>query len=375
MDSASARPVHHHVFLERRGGAAKVARTLAAVRASGRQVSLSFEAAEPGEPFPVPSFACAPTDLAGLAPKDALVHVHATADWIALLAGFAAAPRPFLITAHDCSLVTGGCVYPVTCPKHASGCPDPCPRDYPDSARTLARKRELVAAARPLLVSPSSWLAGMLRTNWPDIPARVIPNGVDVPAALADKAKAREKLGIVPGARAALFLAHGGAQAAYKGGGRIEAIFQALSALVPGLLCVLAGGSENARRDGLLTLPYVEGQLLATVLRACDVLIYPSLADNHPLVILEAMAHALPVAAYAVGGVPEQVLPGRTGLLAPPGDEAWLVRSAAQVLIDTALARSLGAAARDRAEKHFTAGRMARDYEKAYERVERGEKA
>jgi glycosyltransferase involved in cell wall biosynthesis len=375
MADASARPVHHHLFLERRGGAAKVAWTLAASQAAGRRVSLSFEAAEPGEPFPGQAFACEPAGLAVLAPPDALVHVHATSDWNSLLKGFAATPRPLVITVHDCSLVTGGCVYPVTCPKHAQACPGPCPRDYPDSAANLAQKRELVAAARPLLVSPSSWLAGMLRASWPGLAARVIPNGVDVPAVLPDKAQARAKLGVAPGARAALFLAHGGTQAAYKGGGRAEALFQALSERVHGLLGVVAGGGETARREGLLTLPYVEGELLSTLLRACDALIYPSLADNHPLVILEAMAHALPVAAYKVGGVPEQVLPGRTGLLAPPGDEAGLVREAARCLNDPLLARSLGLAARDRAEAHFTAGRMARDYEKAYERAERGGRA
>jgi glycosyltransferase involved in cell wall biosynthesis len=366
--------VHHHVLLERRGGAAGVARALARLQGVERPVSLSFEAAEPAAPdsggsVSLDTFLCPPQKLAALAPPGRVVHVHATTDWAGLLSGFLDAPRPLVITAHDCALVTGGCVYPMDCPKHEPGCPDPCPRDYPDTRRTRAMRHALVRDVRPALISPSSWLAGLLRREWPDLPVKVVPNGVEVPEHLVEKSSARAKLAIAPEARVALFLAHGGTRAAYKGGARFEALLARMASLVPGTLGIVAGGDETARRGDMLFLPYLEGEMLSTVLSACDVLVYPSLADNHPLIVLEAMAHGLPVASYAVGGIVEQVLDGVTGSLVVPRDEEGLAAAAAAMLADRALARTMGENGRQRAVRHFTAQRMAADYARVYARL------
>ncbi|MBI4806682.1 MAG: glycosyltransferase [Desulfovibrio sp.] len=365
--------VHHHVLLERRGGTAKVARMLAASPGSGAGTSLSFEIPESGVfADTLRSFQCDPGDLAALAPAGSVVHVHATRDWQALLAGFRATPGtpgPLIVTAHDCTLITGGCVYPVFCDQHQFGCPDPCPRAYPDSRRARSLIHEAVSSLRPVLVSPSSWLARLLRHEWPDIPVKVIPNGIDAPPQLADKSQSRSRLGISPAAKVVLFLAHGGTKAAYKGGDRFEALFARVAAKVPGALCLLAGGEESLRGEGVMRLPYVDGELLSTVLRAADVLVYPSQADNHPLVVLEAMGHALPVAAYGVGGIPEQIENGVCGRLVPVNDEEGLAEAAAGILSDARLAKVLGENARSRALKHFSAGRMALDYAKLYARL------
>jgi len=362
--------VHHHVLLERRGGAAKVARILAAGSRSGKHASLSFEIAEPGGAVDAQrSFQCEPGGLAVSAPAGSVVHVHATRDWQALLSGFRAAPRPLIVTAHDCTLITGGCVYPVFCDQHQLGCPDPCPRVYPNSRQTRSRIHEALSLVRPLLVSPSTWLARLLRQEWPDILLKVIPNGVDAPVHLAGKAQARSRLGISPAAKVVLFLAHGGTKAAYKGGDRFEALSARVSGKVPGTLSLLVGGAEPGRGEGVMLLPYVEGELLSTVLRASDVLVYPSKADNHPLVVLEAMAHGLPVAAYGVGGIPEQIEDGVSGRLVPVNDEEGLAEAAAGILSNARDARILGENARNKALRHFSSERMALDYAKLYARM------
>lgn len=363
--------VHHHVLLQWRGGAAKVARAL--VGAQGGEARLSFEVEERGALADGPAGEFRePGSLAQAIAAGDLAHVHATRDWAALLGGFASKPRPLVITAHDCSLVTGGCVYPLGCPHHARDCREPCPRGYPSSAAVRALKRSLVRAASPVLVSPSSWLAGMLRREWPDLAVKVIPNGVEIPPGRPDKVQARSRLGIAPQARVALFLAHGGVRAAYKGGDRFEALVARMAALVPGFLGIVAGGDEAKRDEAALYLPYVEADVLAGLFEAADVLVYPSLADNHPLVILEAMARGLPVAAYAVGGVVEQVVEGETGLLAPALDEQALARSAARILSGAALARAMGVKARDRTQRLFSPGRMAAAYALAYRALKKG---
>ena len=71
--------------------------------------------------------------------------------------------------------------------------------------------------------------------------------------------------------------------------------------------------------------------------------------EGFGLVYLEAGAHGLPVIAHDIGGVPEAVLDGETGLLVPPGDTAALTAAFARLLNDPALRRRLGEAGRARA--------------------------
>jgi phosphatidylinositol alpha-1,6-mannosyltransferase len=74
--------------------------------------------------------------------------------------------------------------------------------------------------------------------------------------------------------------------------------------------------------------------------------------EGFGLVYLEAGAHGLPVVAHAIGGVPEAVTDGETGLLVAPGDSAALTAAFARLLADPALRHRLGEAGRVRARIH-----------------------
>jgi glycosyltransferase involved in cell wall biosynthesis len=74
--------------------------------------------------------------------------------------------------------------------------------------------------------------------------------------------------------------------------------------------------------------------------------------------VLEAMAHAKPVVATAVGGTPEAVVDGKTGLLVPPHDVPALQSAVARLLDDERLCSSLGHAGRKRVEEHFRSTAM-----------------
>ena len=69
--------------------------------------------------------------------------------------------------------------------------------------------------------------------------------------------------------------------------------------------------------------------------------------------VLEAMAAGLPVVASAVGGIPELVVDGETGLLVPPGDPDALADALGKLITDPELRQRLGAAGRARAEACF----------------------
>jgi len=79
---------------------------------------------------------------------------------------------------------------------------------------------------------------------------------------------------------------------------------------------------------------------------ALDGFVVPSIYEGMPYVVLEAMIVGLPLVATAVGGIPEVVEDGVTGLLVPPRDPAALADAIARLLEDPARASALGAAAR-----------------------------
>ena len=92
---------------------------------------------------------------------------------------------------------------------------------------------------------------------------------------------------------------------------------------------------------------------VAAQLAQSDVFVLASRSEGMPLSVLEAMAAGLPVVATAVGGVPELVVSGETGLLVPPGDIDALAAALRTVLSDAQLRRAMGDAGRARAQQLF----------------------
>ncbi len=92
---------------------------------------------------------------------------------------------------------------------------------------------------------------------------------------------------------------------------------------------------------------------VAPFLREMDVYAQSSIAEGMSNSILEAMAAALPVVATGVGGTPEVVVHGETGLLVPPGDPGALAEALGALLANPEMAVAFGRAGRARAEARF----------------------
>ena len=148
--------------------------------------------------------------------------------------------------------------------------------------------------------------------------------------------------------------------------GRLEAekgvfdLLEAVSALrpaVPDVRLILAGEGERAavRRqaenlgiaDAVLFTGWVGPSGKRALFESAAVFARPSYDEAMPFALLEAMAAGVPAVATPVGGVPEVLADGVSGLLAAPGDTATLQRLLRKLLLDRTLAARLGAAARE----------------------------
>lgn len=92
---------------------------------------------------------------------------------------------------------------------------------------------------------------------------------------------------------------------------------------------------------------------VGNLLHAVEVFVLPSLWEGLPLALVLAMGAGVPVVSTRVGGVPEIVDDGRTGLLVPPGDAAELGHALARLIGDPARARVLAEAARTEVRPKF----------------------
>jgi glycosyltransferase involved in cell wall biosynthesis len=283
---------------------------------------------------------------------------------------------PLVLTLHDMWLMTGHVAHSFDCERWRTGCGDcpyldayvALPRDR--SAWNWRRKRALYERSRLHVATPSQWLhervgASMLTAGLAE--SRVIPNGVDLERfSPGSQAEARRRVGLPEDARVLLFAANSTKSNEFKDFPVLEQALQALEDVI----AVSVGEAGPARRIGSNELRMVPPQAeLTDWYRAADLYVHPARADTFPTTVLEAMACGLPVVASDVGGIPEQVSQGETGLLVPVGDAKAMASAIDDLLGGEARRREFANAARRRAEQHFDARRMVDAYLDWYERL------
>lgn len=106
---------------------------------------------------------------------------------------------------------------------------------------------------------------------------------------------------------------------------------------------------------------------VAGLLPLMEIFVLPSLYEGFGIAILEAMAAGRPVVATAVGGIPEVVVHGETGLLVPPGDPVALADALHELLANPERARELGVRGRERAHKKFRIDAIVKRHEDLYD--------
>ncbi|MGB3904933.1 MAG: glycosyltransferase family 4 protein [Anaerolineae bacterium] len=212
----------------------------------------------------------------------------------------------------------------------------------------------------------------------------VIHNGVDLAEfdpSLIDGASFRTELG-VPNDTPLVGIV--GRIRPWKGQQYFLAAASEVARLVPAARFLVVGGTIfPAKEDYLRQLRRLAGDYgipdrvtftghrrdVPEVLAALDILVHCSDAEPFARVVIEAMAMAKPIVAFADGGTPEAVLDRDTGLLVPPGDVAALAAGIEHLLLNEPLRHAMGEKGRSRVEAMFTAEQMTRKVEKVYEEL------
>ena len=261
-----------------------------------------------------------------------LVHVHdissAMSSWSVKRL---AQQMPVLWTQHDCSTFTGGCINPLDCTKYRTGC-GRCPQhgqwpldsrfDYSRLKRSL--NQQTLEISQLTLATPSRWLQKwVLDSGHVQSVPLLLRNGIDTNIFSYVTRTVKE----IP----VIVLAAASLSSPYKG---VPDAIKSLTILSKhrNYELIVIGDADESVKCCFQGLPVTftghinDQNILARYYHQADLLLMPSLGDNQPLQLLEAMACGLPTVAYATGGIPELLGNNERGWLVPTGDSHALAQ-------------------------------------------------
>lgn len=217
---------------------------------------------------------------------------------------------------------------------------------------SFQRMRRVYGRAVVRFISPSVFLADAMAAGGWGVPCDVVPNAVPVAGEWrgGDYVLFAGRLSHEKGVSTLLEAAgRAGVRAIVAGEGPLEVELRARF-----------GRTEFLGRvDGETVQRLIEGSLACAVPSTCY--------ENAPMSVLEPMASGAPVVASAIGGIPELIEDGESGLLVRPGDVEDLARALARLRDDRSLARRLGLAARESVSAHFSPEQHVRSLLQTYE--------
>ncbi|HGX93913.1 MAG TPA: glycosyltransferase [Candidatus Tenderia sp.] len=299
------------------------------------------------------------------------------------------AMKPTVWTLHDMWALTGHCAYAYDCERWKTGC-SACPllrgsgrQIVEPSATWLDRtfsiwraKKRLYQRTKVHIVTPSYWLRDLVEESILShaLSIQCIPNGVDLDTFVPiEQHLARYTLGLPTNGRVVLFVAEKVAAKRKGATYLLEALSRLPDAASIILLTMGAGdvlSQKPLHRFRLRNVGRLYDERLQSVLySAADLFVFPSLADNQPLVLIESLACGTPIVAFDTGGVSEMVRPGETGYLARSRDVDDLAHGIHTLLTHDDLRAKMRRRCREIAEKEYSLSLQADRYLALYEQV------
>jgi glycosyltransferase involved in cell wall biosynthesis len=308
-----------------------------------------------------------------------LIHLHwLTAGFLRLetLNELSKLNKPLLWTLHDSWAFTGGCHVPFECTRYQEKC-GACPvlgssteRDL--SRRVWERKRKAWKNLALTIVTPSRWLADCARSSslFRDVRVETIPNGLDLKVFKpVDKRRARELLCLPQDKKLVLFGGAGINLQANKGFCLLMSALQPLAATEwqkqTELVVFGLSGPDKEQTSGFKEnyLGWLQDEdSLVAAYSAADLFVAPSLLENFPNTVLEAMACGTPCVAFNQGGMAELVDHKRSGYLARAYEVDDLMRGIRQLLEDDELRSEMARNARQKVEENFAMDMVCKTY-------------
>ena len=284
--------------------------------------------------------------------------------------------KPLVWTFHDMWGFTGGCNYSEDCDRYTVSCGN-CPqlgsnRDYDLSRWVWQRKAKAWKNLNLAIVTPSNWMAELARASslFKEGRVEVIPNGLNLEKYQPfDRATARTLLKLPQDKQLVMFGAVSATSDRRKGFHLLQPALQSLSqsGWHDKIELVVFGSSRPSNPPELGFNSRYLGRLgddisLALVYAAADVFVAPSVQDNLPNTIMEAIACGTPCVAFKIGGMPDLIEHQQNGYLAPAYEIEELGRGIAWVLENKERHQKLCDRAREKAKQEFSQTLMARRY-------------
>ncbi|OGN00908.1 MAG: hypothetical protein A3B91_01250 [Candidatus Yanofskybacteria bacterium RIFCSPHIGHO2_02_FULL_41_29] len=282
--------------------------------------------------------------------------------------------KPTVWTLHDMWALTAHCAYTMDGPVsngffQCSDLDSYPPIGWHNEKYLEWKKRRVYSRSNFHIVVPSRWLLGKVKqTVLAEKPASVIYNGIDVNIFNPkSQQKIREELGLPKDKFIILFASKGGLDQQRKGYDFVQSVSQSLKDN-PNVLSLIIGGDQTVKTSNLIKTGYIgDESLLARYFSAADIFLFPSTADNCPLVVLEALACGLPVVSFATGGIPELVEHQKTGYIARYKDSEDLTAGVRWMLtLSPAERDAMRESAVSKILSGFTLDHMTRQYLELY---------
>jgi len=317
---------------------------------------------------------------AGIAPD--IIHLHWIAGGFMRIETLSQLSQPIVWTLHDMWPFTGGCHYSSECSRYTGSCG--CCHELRStiendlSRRIWQRKSKAWREVPITVIAPSRWMAECASASslFSETDIKIIPNAINTSLFHpSDRFIARKILELPLDRRLILFGAMNPTGDSRKG-------FQHLLAAINDLAkngwgeraeLLVYGESPSVELHDfgmkLRSMGQVSDDLLVLLNIAADVLVVPSIQDNLPNTVMEAMACETPVVAFKIGGMPDMIDHGETGWLAHPFDQKDLAQGIAFVIEDVCRREEMGRRAREKIVREYADNIVARRHMDLYEEI------
>ena len=290
--------------------------------------------------------------------------------------------KPAVFTLHDMWSFTGHCAYSYDCDRWEIGCGkcpylETYPAIYRDSTSLEWKLKNWVYSKSNLtIITLSNWLTEQSKTSMLNrFPIYHIPNGIDTNAYQPlDRQLCKAVLDIPSNKRVLLFGADS-LKDQRKGGDLLLKTLQQLPQFLKSetVLLTFGNGSETITSElGMRTinLGYINSDRLKSIAyAAADLFVFPTRADNLPLVLQESMACGTPMVSFDIGGVPDLVRHMVTGYLAKPEDAKDFCKGIVMLLEDEQLRQTMSANCRTIALAEYSLELQAKRYIEIYKKI------